>query len=101
MVLCLCPNYLNLCFPLCVPGGGGVWAAGSGYVSVEPAGPSSSLHVFLAPAVCSADLLLLQHQRPAYLEGEAAFPLSHQVKSHHCELDQGIGIIFSFWNLEF
>lgn len=67
-LLCLCP-----------PGGGSVWAASFGYVSMEPAGPSSSLYVFLATAVRITDLLLLQHQRPAYLKGEAPFPLSYQV----------------------
>lgn len=43
-------------------GGGSLRPAGSGHVSVEPAGPASPLHVFLAGAVRSADLLLLQHQ---------------------------------------
>ena len=86
MLFRLCPNY---CIPLsrCPPGGGSVRAAGFGDVSVEPAGPSSSLHVLLAPAVRSADLLLLQHQRPAYLKGAASVPLSYQVgpqRRSHC-----------------
>lgn len=62
------------------PGGGSLRPVGSGDVSVEPAGPAGSLHVFLASAVCSADLLLLQHQRSAYLKRKALVSLSYQVK---------------------
>lgn len=72
------PNYL-IFFSLPPTGGGGVRPASLRHVSVEPTGPASSLHVFLAAAVCAADLLLLQHQRQAHLQGEAALPLPHQV----------------------
>lgn len=77
------PQSLYFCLSLSLslsPGGGSVRAASSGYVSMESAGPSGSLHVFLATAVCFADLLLLQHERPAYLKGEAPFPFSYQVR---------------------
>lgn len=76
----LYPSYLmSVC--LCSPGGGSLRPAGSGDVSVEPAGPPSSLYVFLASAVCATDLLLLQHQRSAHLKREAPVPLSYQVRS--------------------
>lgn len=71
------------CLALCPPGCGSVWPASFGNVSMEPAGASSSLHVFLATAVRTADLLLLQHQRSAYLKREAPFPLSYQVRPLH------------------
>lgn len=64
----------------CPAGGRSVRASCFGNVTVEPAGPSSSLHVFLARAVCSADILLLQHKRPAYFQREAAFPFSYKVR---------------------
>lgn len=71
MSLFFWPNYLIFVSPsppsLPPSGGGGVWPAGVGDVSLEPASPASSLHVFLAAAVCIADLLLLQHQRSAHL----------------------------------
>lgn len=70
MPLFFWPNYLIFVSPsslLPPSGGGGVRSAGVGDVSLEPAGSASSLHVFLAAAVCFADLLLLQHQRPAHL----------------------------------
>lgn len=71
----------SLSFSVSHPSGGGsVRAACIRNVSMEPAGPSRSLHVFLATAVCSADLLILQHQRSAYLKREAPFPLSYQVR---------------------
>lgn len=74
------PNYLiYIFFSLPPTGGGGVWPASFRHVSVEPAGPASSLHVFLAAAVCAADLLLLQHQRQAHLQRETPLPLPHQV----------------------
>lgn len=73
------PNYLIYFFCLPPTGRGGVWPASFRHVSVEPAGPASSLHVFLAAAVCAADLLLLQHQRQAHLQREAPLPLPHQV----------------------
>lgn len=62
---CVSLSPLSPCLP--PSGGGGVWPAGVGDVSLEPASPASSLHVFLAAAVCIADLLLLQHQRSAHL----------------------------------
>lgn len=73
------PNYLIYFFSLPPTGGGGVWPASFRHVSVEPAGLASSLHVFLAAAVCAADLLLLQHQRQAHLQRETPLPLPHQV----------------------
>lgn len=77
----LYPQLPNVCMSLCSPGGGSLWAVGSGDVSVEPAGLASSLYVFLASAVCPADLLLLQHQRSANLKREALVSLSYQVRS--------------------
>lgn len=72
---------LLFCFCICfLSGGRSVWPACFRHVPVEPAGSSSSLHVFLARALCSADLHLLQHQRPAYLKGEAPIPLSYKVR---------------------
>lgn len=80
MSFCLYPKLPNVYMCLCSPGGGSLWAVGSGDVSVEPAGPASSLYVFLASAVCPADLLLLQHQRSANLKRKALVSLSYQVR---------------------
>lgn len=81
MSLFFCPNYLIFppSSPLAFTGGGGVWPASFRHVSLEPTGSASSLHVFLAAAVCAADLLLFQHQRQAHLQREAPLPLPHQV----------------------
>lgn len=68
------------------PGGGSLRPVGSGDVSVEPAGLAGSLYVFLASAVRPADLLLLQHQRSAYLERKALVSLSYQVKPLQLQL---------------
>lgn len=72
-------HFFSLFNPLAPTGGGGVRPASFRHVSVEPAGPASSLHVFLVAAICAADLLLFQHQRQAHLQREAPLPLSHQV----------------------
>lgn len=85
---CLCVSAL--------PGGGSLRLAGSGDVSVEPAGPASSFHVFLASAVCPADLLVFQHQRSAYLKRKALVSLSYQVKPLQLQL----GHQWPWWFLE-
>lgn len=64
---------------LCSVGGGSIWFAGSGHVSLESAGSAGSFYVLLAGAVCTADLHLLQLTGPAPLQREAALPVSHQV----------------------
>lgn len=60
-------------------GRGGVWALGSGHVSVEPACPACPLHVLLAGFVRPANVYLLQHSRPAHLQGEASLSFPHKV----------------------
>lgn len=67
----------------CVLGGGGVWAPGPWHVPVESACSARAIHVLLASSVCSADLHLFQHPRPAHFEREVAFPFSHQVSGDY------------------
>lgn len=62
-----------------VSGGGSVWAPGSWHVPVESACSTRAVYVLLASPVCSADLHIFQHPRPAHFQGEVAFPFSHQV----------------------
>lgn len=70
---------LLLFFLYVVPGGGGVWALSPRHVPLESACFACAVHVLLASSVCSADLHLFQHPRPARFQGEIAFPFSHQV----------------------
>lgn len=72
----------SLLFSVVLAGGGGVWFAGSGHVSLESAGSACALHVLLAGAVRSADLHLLQHTGPAALPREATLPFPHKVSRH-------------------
>lgn len=72
---------------ICPPGGGSVRTSSFGYVSMEPVGSSGPFYVFLAAAVRPADLLLLQHQGPAYLKGATPFSFSYQVSSEQNFLD--------------
>ncbi len=58
-------NQALLCIILL--GAGGLWVAGSRYVSVESVGSARVVHVFLASSVCSANLHILHYTGPAHI----------------------------------
>lgn len=86
-------NKLSFCI---FPGGGGVWAPGTGNVSVEPAGGPSAFHGVLARLICSSDLFLFQYSGPACLQRAAPLPLLDQVIQEPA--DRWISVWTVFWS---